>query len=177
MDIQQNKDYIIEKNPDKELFDEISVAIKDNDNYCCCAIVKEEDTKCMCKGFREFEGTGFCHCGRYVKIKKTATIAIISSIEDSDRAEQIADSLTAQGFITLTPRYGDVMNYLEHKSTFDELQKVKIHSADLVFVVNPNVDTMIFLEELIYWAEELKKKIIYEYEPEKRDESREFESI
>ena len=31
-------------------------------------IVRSEDTKCMCKEFREME-EGTCHCGLYIKIK------------------------------------------------------------------------------------------------------------
>lgn len=39
-----------------------------NDGYCPGAVLKNEDTKCMCKEFREQEGPGLCHCGRYEKI-------------------------------------------------------------------------------------------------------------
>lgn len=53
---------------DKELVAEIRTQLKENDGYCPCVIVKNEDTKCMCKEFREMiEGT--CHCGLYVKTK------------------------------------------------------------------------------------------------------------
>ena len=43
--------------------------IKDNNGYCPCRLLKNEDTKCMCKEFREQE-EGECHCGLYVKIKE-----------------------------------------------------------------------------------------------------------
>ena len=46
---------------------EIKDAIKDNDGYCVCAVDKNEDTKCMCKDFREQETSGTCHCGLYKK--------------------------------------------------------------------------------------------------------------
>lgn len=50
---------------------EIEPSIKDlvlaNDGYCPCAVVKEPDTKCMCKDFREQKTPGLCHCGRYMK--------------------------------------------------------------------------------------------------------------
>lgn len=42
--------------------------LKNNDGYCLCALVKDEDTKCMCKDFRNQikEGTiGKCHCGYF----------------------------------------------------------------------------------------------------------------
>ena len=46
--------------------EEISAAIQDNDGYCICAVEKTEDTKCMCKAFRE-QAEGLCHCGLYKK--------------------------------------------------------------------------------------------------------------
>lgn len=55
-------------NPNKEEYDEITQAVKDNDNYCPCVLVKNSDTKCICKAFREQETEGYCHCGRYLKV-------------------------------------------------------------------------------------------------------------
>lgn len=40
--------------------------IKENDGYCPCSVEKTEDTKCMCKAFREIP-SGTCHCGLYSK--------------------------------------------------------------------------------------------------------------
>ena len=51
---------------DKELVEEIRQKLKENDGYCPCRIEKNEDTKCMCKEFRE-QDSGECHCGLYVK--------------------------------------------------------------------------------------------------------------
>lgn len=45
-------------------------AIQENDGYCVCEIEKTQDTKCMCKAFREKEESGLCNCGLY---KKTIT--------------------------------------------------------------------------------------------------------
>ena len=53
---------------DKELVNDIRSRIRANDGYCPCAIIKDKDTKCMCKAFIEQE-EGECHCGLYVKIK------------------------------------------------------------------------------------------------------------
>lgn len=51
---------------DIELRDEIRQRLKENGGYCPCALAQNDDTKCMCKEFREMtEGT--CHCGLYVK--------------------------------------------------------------------------------------------------------------
>lgn len=55
---------------DKEHFENIKKALKDNMGYCPCSIVKNEDTKCMCKEFREQKEEGFCHCGLYYKKKE-----------------------------------------------------------------------------------------------------------
>jgi hypothetical protein len=56
----------IEKVPGSE---DIAAAVKANDGYCPCMRTKTEDTKCMCKEFRE-QKEGICHCGLY---KKTVT--------------------------------------------------------------------------------------------------------
>lgn len=56
------------ENADKECAAEMHKAVKDNNGYCPCAIIKSPDTKCMCKEFREME-EGTCHCGLYIKIK------------------------------------------------------------------------------------------------------------
>lgn len=58
----------IRLNPDKEYADNVRAALKENDGYCPCSITKNEDTKCMCKEFREME-SGVCHCGLYIKEK------------------------------------------------------------------------------------------------------------
>jgi len=58
----------IKVNPDKEFVKEIRKKIKQNDGYCPCRIIKNEDTKCICKEFLEQE-EGECHCGLYYKIK------------------------------------------------------------------------------------------------------------
>lgn len=42
--------------------------VKANNGYCPCAVIKNEDTKCICKEFREQTVPGLCRCGRYGKI-------------------------------------------------------------------------------------------------------------
>ena len=39
-----------------------------NDGYCPCAVQRNEDTKCICREFREQDTPGPCHCGRYKKV-------------------------------------------------------------------------------------------------------------
>lgn len=60
---------MIRVSEDKELVKTIREKLKENGGFCPCRLVKNEDTKCMCKEFREQE-EGECHCGLYVKIKE-----------------------------------------------------------------------------------------------------------
>ena len=55
----------ITTNPDSAYVAEIRKKLKENGGYCPCSIIKNEDTKCMCKEFREME-SGMCHCGLYI---------------------------------------------------------------------------------------------------------------
>lgn len=59
----------IKVNPDQEYANEIKRKLKSNGGYCPCALLKNEDTKCMCKEFREMD-EGMCHCGLYYKVKE-----------------------------------------------------------------------------------------------------------
>jgi ferredoxin-thioredoxin reductase catalytic subunit len=55
-------------NPDREHVKKIREALKNNNNYCPCCIVKSQDTKCMCKEFTNMMEDGVigeCHCGLY----------------------------------------------------------------------------------------------------------------
>lgn len=58
----------VKLNPDKALVAAMTDALLKNDGYCPCAITKTDDTKCMCKDFREQIAKGVpgkCHCGLY----------------------------------------------------------------------------------------------------------------
>ena len=55
-------------NPDKDTFLLVREKVKENDGYCPCALKKEDNTKCMCKEFREQEVEGLCHCGMFAKV-------------------------------------------------------------------------------------------------------------
>ena len=63
----------IKLNPNKEIVETIKEGLKKKNGYCPCKIEQSEDTKCMCKEFKEqiadpdFEG--FCHCMLYYKAK------------------------------------------------------------------------------------------------------------
>ncbi len=58
----------IKLSENKELVAEIRQKLKDNDNYCPCRLIKNEDTKCMCKEFLEQTEPGECCCGLYYKV-------------------------------------------------------------------------------------------------------------
>lgn len=56
----------IKMNPDREFAEQIRKALRENNGFCPCSLVKNEDTKCMCKEFRqqiERNEPGYCHCG------------------------------------------------------------------------------------------------------------------
>lgn len=55
-------------NNDKDLVKNIKQLLKENEGYCPCSLIKNEDTKCMCKEFKE-QKIGECHCGLYIKIE------------------------------------------------------------------------------------------------------------
>ena len=61
---------MIKLSTDLKLVKEVKEKLKLNDGYCPCKLLKNPDTKCMCKEFRDQE-EGSCHCGLYVKIKDT----------------------------------------------------------------------------------------------------------
>lgn len=57
----------------KEIRDTVLAGLKKNKDkygkkYCPCSLVREDDTVCMCKEFREME-EGICHCQLYIKTK------------------------------------------------------------------------------------------------------------
>lgn len=55
------------KKLDTEQAKSIEQKLKDNGGYCPCALVQDDDHKCMCKAFRESQSGGSCHCGLYYK--------------------------------------------------------------------------------------------------------------
>lgn len=64
----------IMENPDQEIVKAVREGLRLKDGYCPCRMEKTQDTKCMCKEFRDqikdpdFEG--FCHCMLYYKSKE-----------------------------------------------------------------------------------------------------------
>ena len=58
----------IKLNPDEKIVKAIKEGLKKTGGYCPCKLQRTEETKCMCKEFREME-EGMCHCGLYIKTK------------------------------------------------------------------------------------------------------------
>lgn len=59
----------IKTNPNKELVDKIRKKLEESGGYCPCRLQKTEDTKCICKEFRDMIESGIegqCHCGLYI---------------------------------------------------------------------------------------------------------------
>ena len=52
----------------KEVDPSIKSLVDQNDGYCPCAVQKTQDTRCVCKEFREQTEAGLCHCGRFEKV-------------------------------------------------------------------------------------------------------------
>ena len=63
----------IRLNENKEIADMVKEGFKARGGYCPCRREMTEDTKCMCKEFREQiadpEFEGYCHCMLYYKEK------------------------------------------------------------------------------------------------------------
>lgn len=169
-DINLSNELKTKPHPNSEIFLEVSNAVKDNGGYCCCAMEKTDDTKCMCRNFQEQDHSGFCHCGRFFKVREFPVITILCHPSDIIEANDIAESLTLQGFIVLTPRYGSEGWYFKKKQILDEIQRTQIYKADVVFVLNSSRAAVDFLEDEIYWAEDLQKKIIYAYTEEVKED-------
>ena len=53
-------------NEDTELVKRIREQLDANGGFCPCKLIKNEETKCICKEFLE-GGLGECHCGLYIK--------------------------------------------------------------------------------------------------------------
>lgn len=64
----------IEFNPNEEIVRVVKEGLEKSGGYCPCRREKTEDTKCICKEFREqiadTNYEGFCHCMLYYKSLK-----------------------------------------------------------------------------------------------------------
>ena len=60
----------IRVNPDRDFVEEMRKKLAENNGYCPCKLLKIDDTKCMCKEFRDQTTEGYCHCGLYYKAEE-----------------------------------------------------------------------------------------------------------
>lgn len=63
---------MVRKTNDKELWELIQKGLAKNKEkygkrYCPCSLVRDDDTVCMCKKFRDAPKGTTCHCGIYTK--------------------------------------------------------------------------------------------------------------
>ena len=156
------KEFDIKQNPYEEELAEIIEAVEANDGYCPCALTKDEDTKCMCKEFRDSKDTDFCHCGRYYKVKNYETIALIGDISDYTAQENYVDwyeRLIYQNFIVL----GIPLNLHDFHCGSEEhfnLCKSIIAKSDAVVILGHNQKLYFMISDLIEWADSIGKKVL-----------------
>ncbi len=64
----------IRLNEDKEIVNTVREGLKKTGGYCPCRLERTEDTKCICKEFKEQvedpNFSGYCHCLLYYKEKE-----------------------------------------------------------------------------------------------------------
>ena len=62
---------MVKLNENKDIVNAVKEGLKRTGGYCPCRRDKSEDTKCMCKEFREQikdpSFVGYCHCLLYYK--------------------------------------------------------------------------------------------------------------
>ena len=156
------KEFDIFKNPNEEEYNEITEAVKLNDNYCPCLSYKNEDTKCMCKEFRDSKDTDFCHCGRFYKVKNYETLALIgdtSEDEDMINFGNWYERLIFQDFIV----FGIPVNLYDSYHDSDKrknLYKSVIAKSDAVVVLGHCQELTNLVLELIEWADSIGKKVL-----------------
>ena len=156
------KEFDILKNPNEEEYNEIAEAVKLNDNHCPCLPYKNEDTKCMCKNFRDSKDVDFCHCGRFYKIKSYETLALIgdtSEDEDMINFGNWYERLTFQDFIV----FGVPINLYDLYHDSDKrknLYKSVIAKSDAVVVLGHCQELTNLVHELIEWAGSIGKKVL-----------------
>ena len=156
------KEFDIKQNPYEEELQEIIEAVNANEGYCPCALEKNDDTKCMCKGFRDSEDVDFCHCGRFYKIKSYETLALIgdtSEDEDMINFGNWYERLTFQDFIV----FGVPVNLYDSYHDSDKrknLYKSIIAKSDAVVVLGHCQELTNLVLELIEWAGSIGKRVL-----------------
>ena len=154
--------YDIKQNPNEEELKDIIEAVEANDGYCPCALEKNEDTKCMCKTFRESPDTDFCHCGRFYKIRDYETIALLGDTSEDERTLGYMDwfeRLTHQDFLVLGIPLNLYSPFCGSENHFN-LCKAIIGKADALVVLGHDQKLYPMVMDLVEWAGAIGKKIL-----------------
>jgi hypothetical protein len=156
------KEFDIYTNPNEEELKEIIEAVEANDGYCPCALEKNDDSKCMCKDFRDCTNTDFCHCGRFYKVKNYETLALIgdtSEDEDMINFGNWYERLTFQDFIVfgIPISLYDLYHDSEKRKN---LYKSAIAKSDVVVVLGHCQELTNVVRELLEWADRIGKKVL-----------------
>ena len=152
----------IKQNPNEDALKEIVEAVDANEGYCPCALVKDDDTKCMCKEFRDNEDTDFCHCGRFYKVRDYETIALVgdtSEDEDMINFGNWIEKLSFQDFIVMgiaINLYDPLFNHKKRKNLYKSI----IAKSDIVVILGHSQEITDIVIELIDWANAIGKKVL-----------------
>lgn len=156
------KEFDIFKNPSVEEYNEITEAVKLNEDYCPCMSEKNEDTKCMCKTFRESKETDYCHCGRFYKVRNYETIALIGDTSENEQTANYMswyECLLRQDFFVL----GIPLNLYDANCGSEKhfnLCKSIIAKADAVVVLGHDQKFYFMVTDLVEWASSIGKKVL-----------------
>lgn len=156
------KDAKIYQNPNEEEYKEIVEAVESNEGYCPCALTKDDDTKCMCKEFRESDDTDFCHCGRFYKVKNYETLALLGDVSEDESALHYIDwyeRFIHQDFVVLgipLDLYDMNCGSVKHFN----LCKTIIAKSDALIVLGHSQKLYSMVSDLIEWATAIGKKVL-----------------
>lgn len=151
----------IYKNPNPQEFAEISEAVQANEGYCPCLAAKNEDTKCMCKDFRDSTESDFCHCGRYYKVKDCEFVALVGEFASENQKDIFArfeDMLEKQNFIVIPIKLNE-NNPFHATNNYSDLCKAKVAKTDAVIILDERPSDWLLGVEV--WATALNKKILH----------------
>ena len=156
------KEFDIFKNPSKEEYEEITEAVKLNEDYCPCSSYKNDDTKCMCKAFRDSKETDFCHCGRFYKVKNYETIALIGDVSEDDGTIHYMswyEKMMNQDFIVLGIPL-DLYDVNCGSEAHFNLCKSIIAKSNAVIVLGHDQKFYSIVSDLMEWADSIGKKVL-----------------
>ena len=152
----------IKQNPHEDTLKEIVEAVDANEGYCPCALEKNDNTKCMCKQFRDNEDTDYCHCGRFYKVRDYEMIALLGDVSEEDRASSYVEwyeKLNHQDFIVLGIPL-DLYNSRCGSEKHMNLCKAMVAKSDALLTLGIDKELYPIANELIEWADSIGKKVL-----------------